>query len=71
MEKERFLDNYGDVLLPDELQVILHIGRNAVYGYLSDGTIKSIKVAGKYRIPKRYVYDFLYGADTSEGGFNG
>ena len=54
------LTNYGDILLPEDLQNILQIGRNAVYHYLADGTIKSIRIANKYRIPKQYLIDFMY-----------
>ncbi len=57
------LSNYGDVLLPIEVQEILHIGRNAVYKCLADGTIKSIRISGKYRIPKLYLAEFMYGDD--------
>ncbi|MCR5672988.1 MAG: helix-turn-helix domain-containing protein [Lachnospiraceae bacterium] len=39
---------------------ILHIGRNTLYKYLADGTIKSIFVGGKYRIPKLYLLQFIY-----------
>ncbi len=60
MEREDFLKDYEDVLLPDDLMHILHTGRNTVYQYLAEGKIKSIRIAGKYRIPKRYLYDFFY-----------
>lgn len=54
------LNDYDDVLLPEDLQQILHTGRNTVYEYLSTGQIRSIKVGGKYRIPKIYLIEFLY-----------
>lgn len=60
MRQEDFLKEYNDVLLPEDIQKILHVGRNTAYGYLADGIIKSIKIAGKYRIPKMYLYQFLY-----------
>lgn len=55
-----FIDEYGDILLPEDIQNILHTGRNTVYGYLANGTIRSIKVGGKYKIPKLYLLEFLY-----------
>ena len=55
------LENFDDVLDPKDVQAALHIGRNAVYKLLSDGTIKSIRVSGKYRIPKLYLIEFIYG----------
>ncbi len=61
------LDNYEDILLPEDLQEILHIGRNAVYTYLANGYIKSIRIGRKYRIPKKYLIDFLYPEDSVLG----
>lgn len=55
-----FLDKYNDLLLPSEVQEILMTGRNTVYSYLADGTIKSLKIGGKYRIPKLYLLEFIY-----------
>ncbi len=54
------LNEYDDVLVPADVQKILHIGRNTVYKLLTDGTIRSIRIAGKYRIPKKYLADFMY-----------
>lgn len=62
MDEDMFT-GYGDILLPEDVQEILKIGRNTVYRYLKDGTIKSLKIAGKYRIPKRYLEEFIY-SDT-------
>ena len=60
MDYKQMLTEYKDVLLPEDVQKILQTGRNTVYSYLADGTIKSIKVGGKYRIPKLYLLDFIY-----------
>ena len=60
MEYTQILKDYKDILLPEDVQKILHTGRNTVYSYLADGTIKSIKVGGKYRIPKLYLLEFIY-----------
>ncbi len=57
------LDQYGDVLRPEDVQRILRVGRNTVYKYLSDGEIKSIRIGNQYRIPKRYLADFLFSDD--------
>lgn len=64
------LESYGDVLMPKDIQEILHIGRNSVYSYLANGTIKSIRIGGKYRIPKAYLIDFLFSdmSSTGKGG---
>lgn len=60
MGHDEFLKEYNDVLLPEEVQEILHIGRSTLYSYLADGTIHSIRIGGKYRIPKLYLLEFLY-----------
>ena len=54
------IDEFGDVLKPADIQKILHVGRNTIYKYLADGAIKSIKIGNQYRIPKRYLIDFIY-----------
>lgn len=51
--------NYPDVVTPHDLQIMLNIGRNAVYNILKEGLIKTIKVGKKYIIPKQNVIDFL------------
>lgn len=62
------LTGYRDVLLPEDVMQILKIGRNAIYKMLADGTIKSIRIGKKYRIPKKYLIDFLYDQEhTYEG----
>ena len=60
MEHTQMLSEYGDVLLPEDVQKILQTGRNTVYTYLAEGKIKSIKIGGKYRIPKLYLLEFIY-----------
>lgn len=64
------LESYSDVLMPKDIQEILHIGRNTVYSYLANGTIKSIRIGGKYRIPKVYLLNFLFSDNpsTDKGG---
>ena len=47
------LDDYPDVLTVDQLMEILHIGRNAVYGLLKSGHIKTLRVGKRYIIPKK------------------
>ena len=54
------LEDYGDVLKPEDIMYIVKIGRNEVYKKLNAGEIRSLKVAGKYRIPKQYLIDYLY-----------
>ena len=60
MEKANILDGYNDILLPEDVQKILQIGRNTVYNYLAEGKIRSMRIGGKYRIPKLYLLQFIY-----------
>ncbi len=66
LNKKEFLDyskifpGYNDILTPEDVQKILRIGRNTVYEYLSKGIIKSLKIGGKYRIPKLYLWNYIY-----------
>ena len=60
MEYTNMLVGYNDILTPTDVKEILKIGRNAVYDQLKDGTIRSMMIAGKYRIPKLYLLEFMY-----------
>ena len=60
MDINTFLPEFADVLLPKDLQTILHVGRNTVYRLLDDGSIKSIRVGNCYRITKMNLFDYLY-----------
>lgn len=69
MTRTELFNGYEDVLLPEDIQKILHVGRNTVYRYLSEGKIRSIRIGGKYRIPKLYLAEFMYpnGMQTMKG----
>ena len=60
MNYMQMLPEYNDILLPEDLQKILHTGRNTIYKYLAEGKIKSLRVGGKYKIPKKYLLEFIY-----------
>ena len=60
MEYKQMLSEYNDILLPEDVQKILQTGRNTDYNYLAAGKIRSIKIGGKYRIPKLYLLEFIY-----------
>ena len=63
MDKKNTLAEYGEILLPKDVEKILHVGRSTIYKYLADGTIKSIRIGKSYRIPKKTLEDFLYPAE--------
>ena len=60
MEYSQILADYNDILLPEDVQQILHTGRNTVYQYLAQGKIRSLRIGGKYIIPKLYLLEFIY-----------
>ena len=60
MEFTHFFEQLPDLMTPEDLQKVLHIGRNTVYKLLADGSIRSLKIGGKYRIPKLYLLEFIY-----------
>lgn len=60
------LSEYSDVLTVSDLMKILKIGKNTAYRLLKENTIRSHKIGRNYRIPKKYVTDFLLSAQKSE-----
>ena len=57
--RERFLDDYPDVLLPEEAKEILGIGRNKIYTLLKTKELPAKKIGRQYRIPKKALSDYL------------
>lgn len=57
-EREMFKD-YPDVVTIDDLQAMLHIGRNTAYKVLQDDLIKALRIGKKYIIPKTSVINFV------------
>lgn len=55
----RFLDDYPDVLLPEECMAVLSVGRNTMYTLLKNGTLPSVRVGKQYRIPKVHLKHYL------------
>jgi excisionase family DNA binding protein len=59
--------SYGDVLTVKDLQSALQIGRSTAYKLLQEGEISSIRIGDSYRIPKRYLIDYVYGSCYNNG----
>lgn len=55
----RYMNDYPDVLKPEECANVLAIGRNSVYQLLKQGELRSIRIGKQYRIPKAYLQNFL------------
>lgn len=67
MEYSRFLNDYPDVLLPEECMSVLSVGKNTIYDLLQTGKLKSIRVGKQYRIPKKCLQIFLRSCYTVDG----
>jgi len=57
------LSEYPDLLTVQEVCAILRIGRRSVYQYINDNTLPARKIAGKHRIPKISVKNFVHKID--------
>jgi len=53
------ISEYPDLLTVKEVCEILRIGRRTVYKYINDSVLRSRNIAGKYRIPKISVINFI------------
>ena len=56
---KKMFSSYPDVVSVSELMDMLHIGKDTAYKLLQSGEIKSIKIGKKYRIPKKFVVEYL------------
>lgn len=56
------LNEYRDVLTPDELAKALGISQKSAYQLLHDGTIGFKRIGKKYLVPKVCVLDYLNSA---------
>ena len=55
-------DSIPDIMTVDEMKNVLKIGRNKAYSLVRNGEIKALKIGGIFRIPKRYLIDFIESA---------
>ena len=56
------LEEYPDILTPQEAMEILGIGKNLFYRLLKDGTIPAKRVGGKvWRISRKALSDYAKG----------
>ena len=56
---KRMFSQYPDVVSINELMDMLKIGKNTAYSLLREEKIKNVKVGKQYRIPKRYIIEYL------------
>jgi hypothetical protein len=57
------LEKYPDILSVEDLRVILKVGKNKIYKLLQDRIIKSRKIGKVYKIPKKYLIEFILEAN--------
>lgn len=53
------LNKYNDVLTVEELCEVLRIGKNTAYKLLKSGEVKSVKIGNIYKIPKKYLKEYI------------
>ena len=53
------ISDYPDLLTVQEVCEILRVGRRTVYKYINDSKLHSRLIAGKYRIPKASILNFI------------
>lgn len=58
-DNREMFSEYPDVVTPEDVQHMLHMGRNSVYKLLKEEKIKTIKIGKKYIIPKKSVIRFI------------
>lgn len=51
--------DYPDVVSVEQLCQMLHIGRNTAYRLLKSGAIQAIRIGRQYRIPKKWVIQYV------------
>ena len=56
------LDKYNDIISVKELCDILQIGKNTAYNLLRTGHIHGVKIGSTYKIPKKYLIDYILSA---------
>ena len=54
------LETCPDVLTTEQLRKFLNIGKDKTYELLKYGEIKSVKIGKIYRIPKKFLKEFLF-----------
>ena len=64
---ETMLDQYEDLMTVQDIQDVLHIGKNRAYELLRDGTISSIRLGKSWEVLKEAVISFLRSWQNGKG----
>lgn len=54
------LENYEEIMTPDEVCDALRVGKNALYELLSTGQLKAYRNGRVWRVPKQAVIEYIY-----------
>lgn len=52
-------EEYPDVVSVEQLCKMLNVGKNTAYSLIHSGAIKAIRIGHQYRIPKKYIIEYL------------
>ena len=64
---ETMLEQYEDLMTVQDIQEVLHVGKNRAYELLRDGTISSIRLGKSWKVPKEAVISFLRSWQNGKG----
>ena len=53
------LENYEDIMTPDEVCEALRIGKNALYELLAAGRLRAYRNGRVWRVPKSAVVEYI------------
>jgi len=57
---QTFFTEYPDVVDIEQMcEMLGGIGKKSAYKLLKNGMIKSLRIGKKYRIPKKYIIEYL------------
>ena len=57
---DNVLSSYPDVLTVNALSTILQVSTTTCYSLIKNNEIRSIRIGNQIRIPKIYLFDYLY-----------
>lgn len=53
------IEEYGDILTPEDVRKILGIGWNKTYSLLAEGVIRNFKIGSRRKITKQSLIDYI------------
>ena len=57
---DNVLSSYPDVLTVNALSAILQVSTTTCYSLIKNNEIRSIRIGNQIRIPKVYLFDYLF-----------